>query len=125
MPVSFWPLDSGLLLPLQRPRARRLLVTPFEDGPPEVRLRNLAAPAMLTGSLRLTGAQLATFEAWGEGILQDWSLPFRWNDPKDCVDRVMQFAGEPGTPTMDTSAAAGFEADRTAWLVPVTVWVLE
>ena len=123
MAGPLWPIEPGLLLPFARPRGRRLQVTQFEDGPPEVTLRNRAASAMMSGTLKLTGTQREVFEAWGEDLLAGWSLPFRWEDPLDGRLREMQFAAEP-EPTGNAAAGAGFEPDRSVWTYRVSLYVI-
>lgn len=125
MPAPFWPLDQQLLLPLGRLPPRRLLVSPNEDGPPDSRLRNRAAPAMLNGSLRLLGSEYDVLFAWGEGILTYWSLPFRWHDPHDGQVRTMQFNGEPGECTVEGAAGGNYDPTKNTWVVPVSLVVID
>lgn len=122
--IPYWPLDPSLLLPVARSLPARTLVSPFEDGPPAVRRRFLGAPGMMSGTIRMTGAEFGQFMAFGEGTLTDWSLPFRWTDPVDGLERQMQFNGEPGL-TLEASAGSGLDPDRTVWAARVSLWVTQ
>lgn len=118
---AYWPLSPGILLPLARSLPKRMLVTPFEDGPPASRRRFLGAPGTMSGTVRLTGADFLTFHTWGEGTLTDWTQPFSWRDPLDASLRTFQFAGEPDC-RLET---VGDSADslRTVWTCSISLWV--
>lgn len=125
MALSSWPISPALLLPVVRARPRRLIVTPFEDGPPGTRLRNLGNPAHLRGSLRLTGEEYQSLDLWGEDVLRSWSLPFTWRDPRDGVYKDFQFDSEPEDDTLLATAGSGWDPDRAVWTLRVSLSVLE
>lgn len=118
---AYWPLSSGILLPLARTLPRKILVTPFEDGPPAVRRRFLGAPGTMSGTIRLTGPDFAAFVLWGETSLSDWSLPFTWRDPLDSMGRTFQFSAEPSC-TLDAEGDPA-NPDKTVWSCSVSLWV--
>jgi hypothetical protein len=71
------------------------------------------------GAVILTGDQLQVFEQWGIGILQKWTQPFVWRDPRADTLRDFGFMVEPRW----SLATAGEWVGRV-WRVELSLEVL-
>lgn len=87
---------------------------PMAVGPPKVRRRSSAGVRPINGIIRMTGAQLETFDAWYVSDLSGGTLPFDFPNPRTSVSKEMMFA----VPPTYTPAGGDF------WKVGVKMQVL-
>lgn len=69
-----------------------------EVGPAKTRPRSTLAVRQWSGTLRMTAAQVAAFEAFYETTLVSGSLPFDWADPVDGSTKSFAFSKPPDGP---------------------------
>jgi len=99
----------------QTPGENRLM-SPMDTGPGKARPRSSAVPDAFTGSMRMTGAQWAIFEAFGTDDLGKWALPFTIPAPDGGDDWLVMFA-QGGKP-----ARSNIGGDR--WTVSMNLVIL-
>jgi hypothetical protein len=119
MADAIWPIDRYLLLGLEVDPGDGAIRTPVARGAHRQRPSGSAPPETLSGSLSLSGADLAIFREWGITTLRRWTLPFKVPDPETGAYRRYQFAGRPVW-------GMGTTADhlRRRWSVEVTLETL-
>lgn len=94
--------------------------TQMDAGPAYTRARFTAAPRPYSGSLMMTGDQLATFDSFWRDTLKMGSLPFEWYDPRNGNSaELVRFTSEPRI-----SPLAPFANGAERWSVQVELEVL-
>lgn len=87
--------------------------TDMDLGPAKLRQRGSAAPDIIEGKLRMTGAELAAFRTFYETTLFYGSIAFDATHPRTGASVSMRFVGVPQI------AASG-----VTWIVSMTLEVL-
>lgn len=98
MANAAWPasLPPNFLQTDYRERfADVLLRTKMDTGPDKVRRRFTAGVQSLSGSMLMTGAQLATLESFFATTLQGGALPFDWVHPRSQSAITCRFVEPP------------------------------
>jgi len=98
MSIPAW--DAGLPQTLlingySESAADNLLRTSMDVGPAKQRRRSAAGPRPVSGSLKMTAAQIATFKTFYITTLLGGSLRFSWTDPITAAAVEMRFTGAP------------------------------
>lgn len=102
-----WPIAPFPQLPLQAGYSESppdtVIRSPMDAGPAKLRRRTTAGVRRLACALRLTTAQVATFDSFYVTSLQGGALPFDWVNPRTGAAESLRFVGPPayGAPSGD------------------------
>lgn len=94
--MAVWPTSlPDISLALTETRQDAAVRTPMDAGPMKMRRRFSAASRYVAGSVILDNTQRATFDTFFETTIEEGSLPFDMDDPRDGTTQEWRFTAPP------------------------------
>lgn len=114
-----WPSSLPLLGQIGAQLADDDSVVEFapDTGPTQRRNRSTAITQSLSYTMTLTGAQLATLNAFYRTDLRNGALSFDWLDPTDDTAAVVRFK----SPPEKTARVGGADTSKRLWIVKLSL----